>query len=106
MSSRWPAAMLAAGTECTHMPNLTRRYLLSVAGAGAAGLVIGIEACSPPGDQSTPTGHFNKWVSVTPDNVVRIRTRRIDMGQGSQTGLAQIVADEMDADWSNIEIEM
>jgi isoquinoline 1-oxidoreductase beta subunit len=88
------------------MPALSRRYFLSVAGAGAAGLVIGIEACSPPGNRAAATSRFNKWVSVTPDGIVRIRTTRIDMGQGSQTGLAQIVADEMDADWSKIEIEM
>lgn len=98
--------MLAADNEWAPMPDLTRRYFLSVAGAGAAGLVIAIEACSPRANRTAAAGRFNKWVSVTPDNIVRIRTTRIDMGQGSQTGLAQIVADELDADWSKIEIEM
>jgi isoquinoline 1-oxidoreductase beta subunit len=89
------------------MPALTRRYFLTSAVAGVTGLAIGIQSCTPQREGvAAAAPRLNKWVSVTPDGIVRIRTTRIDMGQGSQTGLAQIVADEMDADWSKIEVEM
>ncbi|HEY1962777.1 MAG TPA: molybdopterin cofactor-binding domain-containing protein [Rhizomicrobium sp.] len=88
------------------MPALTRRYFLTAASVAGAGLAIGIQACTPKGAARTGTRPLNKWVSVSPDGTVRIRTTRVDMGQGSQTGLAQIVADEMDADWSKVRVEM
>jgi isoquinoline 1-oxidoreductase beta subunit len=85
--------------------DVTRRYFLASAGAGTAGLLIGIHACAPEGAKP-PQTQLNKWIAVMPDGTVRIRTTRVDMGQGSQTGLAQIVADEMDADWSKVRVEM
>ncbi len=59
----------------------------------------------PPADRSN-SGDLNAWIAVTPDNIVSVRVVNMDMGQGSQTGLAQIVAEEMDADWSTVRVEM
>jgi isoquinoline 1-oxidoreductase beta subunit len=88
------------------MPALTRRHFLTAASVAGAGLAIGIQACSPKGAVRAGEPRLNKWVAISPDGTVTIRTTRVDMGQGSQTGLAQIVADEMDADWSKVRVEM
>jgi isoquinoline 1-oxidoreductase beta subunit len=45
------------------------------------------------------------WVAVKPDDTVAIRVVRSEMGQGSQTGLAQLIAEELDCDWSKVTIE-
>src|SRR3954452_9341862 len=85
---------------------LTRRYFRTAASVAGAGFPIGIQSCSPKSAVRGGEPRLNKWVAISPDGTVHIRTTRVDMGQGSQTGLAQIVADEMDADWSKVEIEM
>ena len=48
----------------------------------------------------------NAFVRVTPDNLVTIVIKHIEFGQGPATGLATIAADEMDADWSQVRVEM
>jgi isoquinoline 1-oxidoreductase beta subunit len=45
----------------------------------------------------------NAWVVVRPDDTVVIRIARSEMGQGTLTGLAQLVAEELDADWSKVD---
>ncbi len=46
------------------------------------------------------------WVVIQPDETVIIRVARIEMGQGSLTGLAQLVAEELDCDWDRVRFEM
>jgi isoquinoline 1-oxidoreductase beta subunit len=48
---------------------------------------------------------INAWVVVQPDNRVIVRIARSEMGQGSLTGLAQLVAEELDCDWSKVSTE-
>ena len=48
---------------------------------------------------------LNAWVRIAPDGTVTIYSAGAEMGQGSMTSLALIVADEMDADWSRVRIE-
>ncbi len=55
---------------------------------------------------SLASSDINAWISVAPNNEVTVRVINMDMGQGAQSGLAQIVADEMDADWSKVRVEM
>jgi isoquinoline 1-oxidoreductase beta subunit len=45
------------------------------------------------------------WVVVQPDERVIIRIARSEMGQGTLTGLAQLVAEELEADWSRVSTE-
>ena len=45
------------------------------------------------------------WIVIHPDDKVVIRVARSEMGQGSLTGLAQLVAEELDCDWSNVSTE-
>jgi isoquinoline 1-oxidoreductase beta subunit len=81
---------------------LSRRGFL---GAGA-GLVVGFHV---PGIAQAQAGtmppEVNAWVRVLPDDRVIIRIARSEMGQGTLTGLAQLVAEELDCDWSKVGTE-
>jgi hypothetical protein len=75
----------------------------------SSGLVLGLAlpaggkamAAAVPDAPFTP----NAFVRVTPDNLVTVIIKHIEMGQGPSTGLATILADEMDVDWSQIRVE-
>lgn len=76
----------------------------------SSGLVIGLAL--PVGNKAMaaaaadiPPAPFNAFVRVTPDNLVTVVIKHIEMGQGPSTGLATILADEMDADWSQVRVE-
>jgi len=76
---------------------------------GSAGLVVGFHVALP-GDaraqQAAPLPpEVNAWVVVRPDDRVIIRIARSEMGQGTLTGLAQLVAEELDCDWSKVGTE-
>jgi isoquinoline 1-oxidoreductase beta subunit len=81
-----------------------RQFLTSTALAGAA-LVLGLRlddrrAGAAEGDFSP-----NAFVRIAPDNTVTIIGKHLEMGQGAYTGLATILAEELDADWSQIRVE-
>ena len=46
------------------------------------------------------TGELTTWILVTPDNIVTVLVPHCEMGQGAQTALAMMAAEEMDADWN------
>jgi isoquinoline 1-oxidoreductase beta subunit len=50
-------------------------------------------------------GVFQTWIRIAADDTVTIFSPHVDFGQGSVTGLAQIAADELDADWSKVVVE-
>ncbi len=54
--------------------------------------------------RSTGT-EINAWVVVRPDDTCVIRIARAEMGQGTLTGLAQLVAEELDCDWKKVKTE-
>ena len=58
--------------------------------------------CSTPGAAAP---EINAWVVVKPDDTVVIRIARSEMGQGSLTGLAQLVAEELDCNWFKVTTE-
>jgi isoquinoline 1-oxidoreductase beta subunit len=83
-----------------------RDFLINTAGAGG-GLAIGMHI---PSAFAQKTGQqdgteVNIWVVVQPDDIVVIRYARSEMGQGSMTSAPQLVAEELDADWSKVRIE-
>src|SRR3954462_559784 len=51
------------------------------------------------------TQKINAWGSIAPDGTVTILSAGAEMGQGSMTSLPLILADEMDADWSKVQVE-
>jgi isoquinoline 1-oxidoreductase beta subunit len=81
---------------------VTRRTLLA-GSAGALGLVLAWRGCVIA---QTRPGAMSEWLAIDPSGAVTLRVTSVEMGQGAQTGLAQIIADEMEADWSRIRVEM
>jgi len=89
------------------LPNSRRKFLVTSMSAGA-GLVLGFtlpsQVFSATSAQVTP--EINAWVVVKPDDIVVIRIARTEMGQGTLTGLAQLVAEELDCDWNKVTTEL
>jgi isoquinoline 1-oxidoreductase beta subunit len=86
------------------MSPLTRRDFLTAGAAIGTGLVIGFylpHGPSSSGDTFSP----NAYLRITPDNKVTIVVARSEMGQGVRTALPMILAEELEADWKQIEIE-
>ncbi|MGL4442461.1 MAG: molybdopterin cofactor-binding domain-containing protein, partial [Alsobacter sp.] len=88
------------------MIDTTRRGFIKGSTVAAAGLSLGFQL--PFGDEAqaalTPD-EINAWVVVKPDDTVVVRVGRVEMGQGTLTGLAQLVADELDCDWAKVTTE-
>src|SRR5881628_1034147 len=83
----------------------TRREFLET----TAGLVIAFalpwhaEAAAAPTAPAAPFAP-NAWLRIGADGIVTLTIDRSEMGQGSQTGLAIILAEELEADWSTIRL--
>ena len=86
---------------------LSRRdFLIGTASAGASlslGLYLPLGHAETPTDSDVP--EVNAWVVIEPDDTVIVRIARSEMGQGTLTGLAQLVAEELDCDWSKVTTE-
>jgi isoquinoline 1-oxidoreductase beta subunit len=87
--------------------NLSRRRFLSTSAAAAGGFVFGfhIPFAGAAAAQGGATPEINAWVVVKPDDTVVIRIARSEMGQGTLTGLAQLVAEELDCNWAKVTTE-
>jgi isoquinoline 1-oxidoreductase beta subunit len=84
--------------------NVSRRRFLQ--GGAAAGLVLATRLPLPR-EAAAQGGSFmpNAFVRIAPDNTVTVIAKHIEFGQGTYTGLATIVAEELDADWSQLRTE-
>jgi isoquinoline 1-oxidoreductase beta subunit len=92
--------------------NLDRRsFVIGTASAGA-GLTLGLSlpvsalaqnAQMAQANMAAP--EVNAWVVIKPDDTVVIRVARTEMGQGTLTGLAQLVAEELECEWSKVTTE-
>ena len=86
------------------MSPLSRREFVAAGVAAGAGLVIGFYL--PHGASSHKESFSpNAYLRITPDNKVTIVVARSEMGQGVRTALPMILAEELEADWKQIEIE-
>ena len=82
----------------------SRRRFLQGASVAAAGLVVGFHF-SPNGKAyaaGKAPAALNAFVRIAPDGIVTVYAKHVEMGQGSYTGLATILAEELDADWSKV----
>ena len=88
--------------------SLSRRRFMG----GAAGLTFaigiapgsaGILAAAPAREKALEVG---AWVRISPDDTITIITPAAEMGQGSMTGVPVALAEELDADWSRVTLEM
>jgi isoquinoline 1-oxidoreductase subunit beta len=89
-------------------PRLNRRAFVIGTAAVGAGLAIGFDLpFGGPAIVRAADGspEVNAWVVIRPDDTVVIRIARSEMGQGSLTGLAQLVAEELECDWSKVTTE-
>ncbi len=93
----------------THMPTLNRRAFVLGTAAVGGGLALGFDlqsgglASAHAAAEIPP--EVNAWVVIKSDDTVVIRIARSEMGQGTLTGLAQLVAEELGCDWSKVTTE-
>lgn len=92
-------------------PNLDRRGFLRLSAGAGAGLLLGAYVPASSALAAADTGTvpgamvFNPFVCITPDNKVIVLSKHLDKGQGTASGLATLVAEELDADWSQMVAE-
>ena len=85
-----------------------RRSFIVGSAALGGGLALGFGLLTgdlPAVHAADGTPEVNAWVLIQPDDTVVIRVVRTEMGQGTLTGLAQLVAEELECDWSKVTTE-
>jgi isoquinoline 1-oxidoreductase beta subunit len=83
-----------------------RSFLVGVSAAGgglALALAVPFEPTLSPAAEEAP--EVTAWLVINADNSVVIRVARAEMGQGVQTGLAMLVAEELECDWAKVSTE-
>jgi isoquinoline 1-oxidoreductase beta subunit len=89
--------------------NLSRRKFVVGSAAASGGLALGLYLpfdVKPAAAQGAGyVGEINAWVLIKPDETCVIRVARSEMGQGTLTGLAQLVAEELECNWKNVTTE-
>jgi isoquinoline 1-oxidoreductase subunit beta len=101
------------GEATAFLSGASRRGFLKSAAATAAGLTIGFHWSGPLSRAFADTALAdtakdfapNAFLRIAPDNSVTVIAKHLEMGQGSYTGLATVVAEELDADWAQIAVE-
>src|ERR1019366_4431580 len=88
----------------SHTIQLGRRSFLTAVAAVGGGLSLGW-SIPKAAAQSANGAELGIWAVIQPDDTTIIRIARSEMGQGTLTGLAQLVADELDADWRFVKAE-
>ena len=93
-------------------PVASRRSFLAAAGGLVIGVVLPLKARGQSGAEAVlgaeaADGVYapNAFIKIGTDNLVTVLIKHIEFGQGTVTGLATLVADELDADWSQIRAE-
>lgn len=101
-------------TISSKAPKFSRRKFIVGSAAAGGGLALGFHlplginaGIGSAAAQSAAGGdpEVNAWVVVKPDDTCVIRIARAEMGQGTHTGLAQLVAEELECDWRKVAIE-
>ena len=89
------------------LPEMNRRDLLK--GAGLTLAVLGggslLTACAGSGDAKGGTLAATQYLRIGSDGTVTVVSPQTELGQGAYTGLATMVAEELDADWSKVSLE-
>jgi isoquinoline 1-oxidoreductase subunit beta len=90
-------------------PTPSRRHFLIGATATGAGLVVGYHLLGRPASADTaadapPINPFAGYVQIGADNRVTVLSAHMDMGQGCYNGIATLVAEELDADWAQMDV--
>ena len=84
-----------------------RTFIVGSAAVAGGGLALGLNV--PFAEEAQAQGaaatEVNVWVAIKPDDTCVVRIARSEMGQGTLTGLAQLVAEELECDWSKVTTE-
>src|SRR5438034_11495233 len=93
--------------KTTRATNLSRRKFIVSSAAAGGGLALGFKLPFVGSAQAaTAAGtEVNAWVVVRPDSTCVVRIARSEMGQGTLTGLGQLVAEELECDWKKVATE-
>jgi isoquinoline 1-oxidoreductase beta subunit len=104
---------MSAATSAANDFLLGRRSFLRVSATMAGGLIVSLHLDLPlhaqEAGQATPTPKVyppDAFVQIRPDGKILVKVNRLEFGQGVQTSLPMILADEMDADWSQVIAEL
>jgi len=101
-----PRGIVAALAEAPAMEVSRRNFLrASVAAGGGLMVAFNVPMMGEAVAQQGAGVEVQAWVVVHPDDRVVIRIARSEMGQGTLTGLAQMVVEELDADWARVTTE-
>ena len=86
-----------------HLKLSRRDFIIGSAAIAGGGLALGLNVPFAHAE-GTPPGatQVNLWVAIKPDDTCVVRVARSEMGQGTLTGLAQLVAEELECDWSKV----
>ncbi len=86
---------------------MSRRSFIKL--AGASGLAVGLVSAGgavDAADELKPGERPDAFVRIDQDGVVTVQINRLEFGQGSHTGLARVLAEELDADWNRVRAEL
>jgi isoquinoline 1-oxidoreductase beta subunit len=89
---------------------MDRRSFLKVSGAVGAGFILAFtigrkaEAVSPDGDVA-PEAVLNVYIRISPEGSIFIHSKNPEIGQGIKTAMPMIIAEELDADWNDVQVE-
>src|SRR5262245_23192119 len=88
---------------------LSRRTFIVGSAAAGGGLALGFNMPfgidAAVAQNGAAGAEVNAWVVIRPNDTVVIRIARSEMGQGTLTGLAQLVAEELECDWNKVSVE-
>ncbi|MBC7842056.1 MAG: xanthine dehydrogenase family protein molybdopterin-binding subunit [Gemmatimonadaceae bacterium] len=93
------------------LTTVSRRDFVRVGLVLGGGLMVSVYGCGPNGEElqtgTTPDGSLapNAFLRIDTNGNVFVTSKHLEMGQGVHTGLATIIADELDADWSRVTVE-
>jgi isoquinoline 1-oxidoreductase subunit beta len=86
----------------TRALDVSRRGFIASASAAVGAFTLGFSITTGAKAQGMVAPEVNAWVVIKPDDTVVVRIARSEMGQGTLTGLAQLVAEELECDWSKV----
>ena len=106
-----PTAGARPGGERVSATKLSRRAFLTTGLAAGGGLLLTLNvACTPSAGQPVNLGpnagaELNPFITIAPDGIVTIVAKNPEIGQGMKTTLPMLIAEELDADWSQVRTE-
>ena len=97
---------LAGQAADTVKAGLSRREVIVTGVAASGALLVGCSlADAMSAGSPVKVGEFGPFLKIDADGAVTVISKHIEFGQGNHTGLAAIVAEELDADWNRVKVE-